>query len=198
LTVILQISAALPLHSAVVARLEAAPARCSVPHSFTRHFNPPQQQPMEGPEKGIRASARADGGGRFFFKIRFARCAREFKLSARTDTPALIEALGGARPGQGWVTWGSIPRATSLPNLPSTPGRLSPRLHPASPSTAEAHLGQQLADLVPPSPHPTPPGRPATRSLPGTSHQVPGPCPRPPPRQSPGGPPVPATEAGPH
>jgi hypothetical protein len=38
-----------------------------------------QQQPMEGPEKGIRASAGADGRGSFFFKNRFARCAREFK-----------------------------------------------------------------------------------------------------------------------
>jgi hypothetical protein len=28
-----------------------------------------QQQPMERPEKGIRASAQADGGGRFFSKI---------------------------------------------------------------------------------------------------------------------------------
>ncbi len=41
-TVILLFSAAPPLHSAVVARLEAAPARRSVPPSFTRHFRPPR------------------------------------------------------------------------------------------------------------------------------------------------------------
>ncbi len=41
-TVILRFSTAPPLHSAVVARLEAAPARSSVPHSFTRHFRPPR------------------------------------------------------------------------------------------------------------------------------------------------------------
>jgi hypothetical protein len=45
---------------------------------------------MEGPEKGIRASARADGGGQFLSKS--LRSLRSLE-SARTGTPALIEAL---------------------------------------------------------------------------------------------------------
>jgi hypothetical protein len=40
LTVVLQFSAWVILQ--FVARLEAAPARRSVPHSFMRHFNPPR------------------------------------------------------------------------------------------------------------------------------------------------------------
>jgi hypothetical protein len=88
--VILQFSAAPPLHSAVVARLEAAPARRSVPPSFTRQFRPPR--PLSVPEPS-KQSAAADGGawkgnqsigssrwrGSISFKNRFARCAREFK-----------------------------------------------------------------------------------------------------------------------
>jgi hypothetical protein len=80
----LQFSAAPPLHTAVVARLDAAPARRSVPHSFTRHFKSSPSSPNRktinsSDEASARASARADGGGRLFSKKRFSRCAREFK-----------------------------------------------------------------------------------------------------------------------
>jgi hypothetical protein len=56
---------------------------------------------MEGPEKRTRASARADGGGRSFFKNRFARCARNQWNRLGADTPALIEAQATALPW--WV-----------------------------------------------------------------------------------------------
>jgi hypothetical protein len=72
-----QFSAAPPPLFAVVARLEAAPARRSVLPSFTRRLGLPElPEPSKesiaadgGAWQGNRASARADGGGRFFSKI---------------------------------------------------------------------------------------------------------------------------------
>jgi hypothetical protein len=90
-----------PPHSAVVARLEAAPARRSVPPSFTRRLGLPE---LPEPSK---ESIAADGGawqgnqsigssrwrGPIFFKNRFARCSRNQRNRLRADAPALIDAL---------------------------------------------------------------------------------------------------------
>jgi hypothetical protein len=97
-------------HSEIVERLEAAPARRSVPPSFTRRLGLPK---LPEPSK---ESIAADGGARqgnqsigssrwrgsIFFENRFARCARNQRNRLGADAPALIDALGVVGVSRGW------------------------------------------------------------------------------------------------
>ncbi len=103
----LRVSAAPPLHSAILTRLGAVPDGAAPPPALRAIWGPPGLPNLSkqstaadgGAWKGIQNIIQNSSRWRgyfFFFKDCFARCARESNNRlepARTDTPALLEAL---------------------------------------------------------------------------------------------------------